>query len=128
VTVAGVISVGERIAAAPVARQEQIDLTSLLVTLAGLRLPRTAIMEALRRNTMIDELLRESSVARLFIDEGRTEGLRESVRIVVAGRFGAPDAQLQRAIEQADRATLETVLAHIGSDTLEQARSRFGLS
>jgi hypothetical protein len=127
-TVESVLRAGEKIASAPLPREERSELATLLATLAGIRHPRGIIREALRGNTMLNELLRESSVVADWRDEGRAEGraegLRVGVRLALTGRFGPADERLQAAIANADEDALEAVLAHIGGDTQEEILSR----
>ncbi len=127
-TVESVLRAGEQIAAAPLPREERSELAALLATLASIRHPRGIIREALRGNTVLNELLRESSVVADWLDEGRAEGqaegLRIGVRLAVVGCFGPLDAPLEAAIANADGASLEAVLAHIGRDTREEILSR----
>jgi hypothetical protein len=75
---------------------------------------------------MMEDLVRQSSIAEALIDEGMSEGLRESVRLAVEGRLGALDEELRAAIERADQPTLRAVLTHIATDTPEQLRARLG--
>lgn len=129
------VAVAEQLAVAPLPRQERSDLVGLLTDLAGIRLPIQALLEALRENTMIDDLLRESGVAEYFrqeaLKEGKEAGMREGMRqmIIVAleGRFGELADDLRAAVNQADEATLEAVAAHITTETLDQLRERLGL-
>ena len=131
-TVESTLDVAERLIVAPLAPAERSELTGLLTVLAGIRLSSTAILDALRRNQMIDELLRESGIAQLFIEqgreEGREEGERQMARLALEGRFGALSEDMLAALGSADEATLRDLVAHIGTDTLEQARARLGLS
>lgn len=128
VTVESTQAVAERIAAAPLERPERGELVSLLAALAGIRLPRDAVLNALRRNSMLDDLLRESSVVSEWIEEGMQQGTRSTILRVLEGRFGAVDAALAAAIERADEATLAELSLHAGTDTLDQLRARLGLS
>jgi hypothetical protein len=123
-TVASILATAERIAATHVSPQERSDLAGLLVLLAGLRFPPDLILDALRRNPMIEDLVKQSSVAGVLIDEG----MRKSVRLAMQGGFGPLDEDVLAAIQRADKATLENVLIHIATDTLEQVRARLGLS
>jgi len=135
VTVETAMRVAERIAVAPAPLEERRELTGPLVTLAGMRLPRRALIDTVRRNPVIDELLRESSVAEEFIEEGfkqgreqgREQGMRMAARLALQGRLGALDQALLDAIERADEATLERVLLHATTDTPEEIRARLGL-
>ncbi len=133
------VAVAEQLAVAPLPRQERSDLVGLLTDLAGIRLPIEALLAAMRENTMIDDLLRESGVAEYFrqeaLKEGKEAGMREGLRegmqkmVIVAleGRFGAVADDLRAAVNQADEATLEAVMAHITTETLDQLRERLGL-
>ena len=80
---------------------------------------------------MIDELLRESSLAELFIEEGIEEGERRMARrmtqAALEGRFGSLSAEIVAAIAAADEATLLDIVAHAATETLEQVRARLGL-
>ncbi len=129
-TVETTLGVAERIAAVPAPLEERRELTGLLVTLAGMRLSRVELLAAVRRHPMINEWLRESSVAEEFIEQGREEGrnqeARRMARLVLQGRFTTLDADLVAAIERADAATLEQALLHAATETLEQLRSRLG--
>ena len=140
VTEGSVVAAARQIATAPVEEQERSDLLELLALLAGLRLPARAMLDALRKEPMIEDLLRHSSVAQALIEEGRDEGLRqgrdeglnegmrESVRLAIEGRLGPLDEELRTAIERADQTTLRNVLAHVAADTPEQLRARLGLT
>ena len=59
--------------------------------------------------------------------EGHVEGLRRAVTLMLSSRFGEPSADLALAIASADEATLDEVILHSGSDSLEEIRARFGL-
>jgi predicted transposase YdaD len=143
--------VAERIAALPIPREERQELTGLLAVLAGTRLPITTILEALRRSHMLEDLLRESSVAEWLRAEGRAEGeakgraegeakgkaegeakgkaegMRQMARVALEGRFAPLTADVLAALQTADEATLRDVVAHVASDSLEQMRARLGL-
>ncbi len=109
--------------AAPVGAQERSDLIGLLTLLAGLRLPARAILEALRRDPMIEDLVRQSSIAEALIDEG----MHASVDLAVEGRLGPLDEELRTAIERADQPTPRAVLTHIATESPEQLRARLGV-
>ena len=88
---------------------------------------------------MLNDLLRESSVAEIFIEEGRAkgreegrakgreEGERRTAQTALEGRFGPLPEDVLAALAQADEATLLALVAHIATDSLEQARARLGL-
>jgi hypothetical protein len=74
---------------------------------------------------MIDYLLRESSIAQLFMEQDREEGERQMARLVLEGRFGE---DVLAALGSAGEAAPRDLVAHVSTDTLEQARGRLGLS
>jgi predicted transposase YdaD len=112
------------------------------VLLAGVNLPLDAIVEAIRRRPMLDEIFEESSVAQWLIERGRKEGseqgrdegreegrrqmARDMARMALESRFGTLSEEMLAALNIADEAALRDVVAHIGTDSLEQARSRLG--
>lgn len=135
-TEASTEEVAERIASAPLADSERSELLGMLVILAGLRLSRVTLLDALRRNPMLDDIIRASSIAEIFRDEGKVEGkiegsleaTRKMARVALEGRFGALAADTLAAIEAAQEDALMAVVAHVSVDSLEQARARLGLS
>ena len=84
---------------------------------------------------MLNELLKQSSTAQELLAEGRKEGrkeghaeaVRESTCLVLEGRFQTLSDDFLQAINQADEPTLQDVLKHASSDSLEQVRARLGL-
>lgn len=72
---------------------------------------------------MLDELIRKSSFAEEFIDEGR----RQMALAAIEGRFGPLSDDLRAAITSADVATLQDIVAHISTLSLEEVRARLGL-
>lgn len=139
-TLEATVSIAERIASAPLSEHERSDLAVLLVVLAEVRLGPRVVLQALRRSPMIDDLLRHSSVAELFREEGIREGMREgiregiregmrdSVRRVIETRFGTLDAAMTEAIEAATDDDLNDLVTLSAIGTLEQVRARLGLS
>lgn len=81
---------------------------------------------------MLDDLLRESSVADALIEEGMQQGMQQGIRAtilrVLEGRFGALDAALAAAIQDTADAALPDLSLHAGTDTLDQLRARLGLA
>jgi len=129
------VGVAERIATAPLPPEERSDLAALLVVLSELRLGKRALLAALRRNPMIDDLVKQSSLAEEFFEEGksqglsqgRDEGMRRMVRMVLEGRFGPLSEDLLAALAATGESKLEEIGAHAGTDTLKQIRSRLGV-
>ncbi len=58
---------------------------------------------------------------------GRPDYDQALKRLVPQGRFTALDAELLAAIERADAATLEQVVTHAATESLDEVRSRLGL-
>lgn len=136
VTAETTFTVAEKIAHAPVPRQEKSRLMGLLGVLVGMRLPKVDLARALERDHMIEEIWKESSFAEAVADilrpqleaEGERKAERKMAQIALEGRFGTLDEDILAAIQAADEAALEALIAHITSDTLEQVRARLGLS
>lgn len=76
---------------------------------------------------MIDDLLEYSSVAQAFVEEGERRMARRMALIALEGRFGPLSDDLRAAIEAADEATLQEIVAHIATESLDQVRARLGL-
>ncbi len=127
VTAATTVRVAERLAAAPAPRQERGDLIGLLVGLAATPASRRILLERLRRNPMIDELLRESGIIQEFIEQGRLEGERDFALVALEGRFGPLSEDVRAAVAAADEAVLRELVARLTTDSLEQLRARLGL-
>jgi hypothetical protein len=138
-TVDTTIAVAERLAAAPIPREDQIEFTNALLLLSGLRLPGRAILEALRRSSMLDDILRESSFADALreylhdqwkeegVEQGRMEATRQAARVALEGRFGALSADLLAALNAANEQVLMEIIASVTTETLQQVRQRLGL-
>lgn len=60
--------VAERILQVPLPRQEQSELIGFLVTLAGIHVPQSALAQAIRRNQMLEDILKQSSAAGVLAD------------------------------------------------------------
>jgi len=148
VTVETTLAVAERIAAAPLPRHERSELTGLLTLLAGLRLSRKTLLEAIGRNTMIKDIWEESSFADAAYDifhdrlvaegkavgeamgraEGEATAARELAQLALEGRYGALSDDLVTTLASADPAACRAIVAHLTTDTLEQVRERLGLT
>lgn len=125
------VSIAERLAAVPAPERERSDLIGLLAGLAGVNIPHDVLLAAFRSKPMIDDLLEVSSVAQAFVEEGERRGeLRMARRMALAaleGRFGPLSDDLRAAINAADEATLQEIVAHIATESLDQVRARLGL-
>jgi len=127
--------VAERLAAMEGAAADPQRADRLTGDVGGLTADPTAMVAALRRRPIIENLLRESGMARLWRQagkgKGRQEGERERAqqmaRVAMEGKFGPLSAALVGAMERADAATLEAVVTRLTTETLEQVRARLGL-
>lgn len=59
--------------------------------------------------------------------QGMAQGLREGTLIALRGRFGELPPDVEEAVSRTTEDVLADALAHVGTDTIEQMRSRFGL-
>lgn len=138
-TEANTQTVIEQIAQAPLPRQEQGKLTGFALLFAGMRLTKTMLAhltEQLRSNPMMEEIWKESTFLEVAADilrpqleaEGERKMARRMARVALEGRFGPVSDDVLAAIQVAEEAALETIVAHSSTDTLEQMRARLGLS
>ena len=123
VTPESILSAAERIVSAPVPAHERGELTGALVLLAGMRLRTQDVLEALRRQQVIDDILKESS----FTEVMRILLARDYARIALEGRFGTLDEHMLAALRDADEETCKAILMHVSSDTLDDVRARLGI-
>lgn len=134
------IAIAERIVETPLQRHQRSELTGLLALLAGMRLPKQAILSAVERDTVIHDIWKESSFAEaayeIFHDElvaegkaeGELTGARELARVALEGRFGTLSEDMLATLTTADQQTCRDIVAHLTTDTLDEARARLGLS
>jgi len=98
------VAIAERIAAAPLSQAERGELTGLLVVVAEVRLRHREVLEALRRNPMIDELVRQSRsvVKKLTQIIVRQLCLPMYARLLVGstGEYRGPQRRPGRSTEQ----------------------------
>jgi predicted transposase YdaD len=128
VTVDSTIAAAERIAQAALPLAERSELLGALALLAGLRIPRGAVLAALRRSLMLQDIIRESTFAQDLIEEGKVEGQREMARLALQGRYGPLADELVAAVNAADDATLRALVEHITTDAMSDVRARLGLT
>lgn len=128
--------VAEHIIEAPLPRQRQGDLVSLLLGIAGLRFDKADVLEVLRRHPTMNDLWQESSFTDIVEEfrrpqweaAGRVEMAREMAREALEGRFGTLSPDVLAAVNSADEATLKGIVAQIIAISLEEVRARLGLS
>jgi predicted transposase YdaD len=85
--------------------------------------------------TFYERMLEEIPWLREAREEGRDEGLaegellgmREVALRTLAARFAPVPAEIEAALQTADKAHLLDVATHAGTDTLEEVRARLGL-
>jgi hypothetical protein len=131
-------TVADRLAGAPLPRPERGELIWTLAVLATMRLPREAIRELFRRDRMLKDILEETNFMELWDEifgedrreQGREQGMREMARSMAEtaweGRFGPPAEEVRSALQRADVDALKALVAHIATDSIEQARARLG--
>lgn len=69
-----------------------------------------------------DEILKESSLYRHALEEGRLQGERDSLRRLLTKKFGAPSDIEHQRIEKADADTLNRWIEQVlTSSTIEEA-------
>lgn len=137
VSVESTLAVAERIARAPLPRDERDELERSLALFAGMRLPQQSLVDAIRRAHMALNLWEESvlkdALAQIMLEdereegkaEGEVDGMRNSLRLVLEARFGQLDDVLTTAIQQADAAALPELLARAVKDDLPTIRAAF---
>lgn len=78
------------------------------------------------------DLLKDSPLYPLLVEDAKAEARAEErikmLQLTLEGRFGALSADMLEAMKVADEAALTALAVHAGTDTLEQVRSRLGLS
>jgi hypothetical protein len=74
------------------------------------------------------DLLKDSPLYPILVEEAKRDERRATIRLVLEGRLGKLSDDVVEALKAADEATLTTIAVHAGTDTLEQIRSRLGLS
>jgi len=134
-TVENTLAVAERLAAAPLPRAEQHELSSTLMLLATVNLPVDALFDAIRRHPIMEDIIEESGFAQYFRqrgreegrEEGREDGQRQMTRLALEGRFGPLPADLLAALNTATTGILLEIVAHVSTDSLEEVRQRLGM-
>lgn len=77
--------------------------------------------------TFYERLLDELPSIREAKAEGELLGMREVALQVLRNHFGSVPAEIEQALEAADKERLLDVATHAGTDTLEQVRARLNL-
>jgi predicted transposase YdaD len=77
--------------------------------------------------SLYERMLEELPSVREAREEGELLGIREVALNTLANRFQAVPADVESALETADKARLLDVATHAGTDTLEQVRVRLAL-
>jgi hypothetical protein len=119
-------NIAARLAGAPLPAHERDELIGLLVALAGAHLGERQLIETLRRNPMLEELLRDSSVSKFFIAEGKAEATRDLAQVALESRFSPLPDDVTAAVAGADAETLREIVGRITTITLEEVRARLG--
>lgn len=85
------------------------------------------IAEALQRGEALGRAAGEAAGRAEGRAEGETDGLRQATHTALLGRWQSLPAEIETALTGASSATLNDILAHLTTDTLEQVRGRLGL-
>ncbi|HLJ80480.1 MAG TPA: hypothetical protein VKT52_03265, partial [Ktedonobacterales bacterium] len=104
------------------------ELEALLAVFACRTFGTDPVMAIMRRILMNTEIIEKSSLYQEWIgkgrEEGRAEGTREAVLIMLRGRFGALPEDFEQALAAADLARIEAMLAHAATESLAELRAR----
>jgi len=115
---------------------EVVELEELLAVFAARAHDASPALALFRRLVMSQEILESSPLDQLWYREAtekaamraaahaEPQATRDAAHIALQGRFGELPSALAKAIASADLAALQRVLAHVGTDTLEQVRER----
>src|SRR2546423_7862639 len=90
--------------------------------------PGAALLEALRRNVMLGDLWKESSLAEALADRWREVAMALMLQVVLESRFGPLSEDIVAALRTTDEATLRAIGERIMTDTLDEVRGRLGLA
>lgn len=110
---------------------EQAEPLAVLVGVFAARKLGQNVAEAmLRRLLMSSNTLELSPLYLKWVEEGREkgleEGLRNSARLILQGRFGAVPPEMEAAIVAASHAQLDDFMLHAATETLDELRTRLG--
>lgn len=108
------------------------ELEALLAVFGARFVGSNTMLTIIRRLGMSTEILETSPLYREWVQkaqeagmqQGRLAGMRDSVRLVLEGRFSTLDEQLLALLNVADETALMWVLAHVATDSLEHIRAR----
>jgi hypothetical protein len=106
-------------------------LESLLFVFAARSFDASVLLAMMRRLHMSTEIIEKSAFYQEAlvkgVEQGKVEGIRDAAFVTLRGRFGELPPDLLSAISEASSDVVLDVLAHAGTETLEQVRSRLGL-
>lgn len=118
-----------------------------LVLFAIRKFGEAMVTQYIKENAMLDEFIAQSEWYRIVLDRGTREGMEKGIekgiekgklqgieqgevrmaRRALEGRFGKLPEDLLAALTAADEATLDAIVTHITTDSIEQVRARLGL-
>jgi len=119
---------------------ERDNALNYLVLFAMRKFGRSIITNHIRGNPVLDTYITQSEWYQEILQRGEERGeqrgeqrgeLRGAQRMAqraLEGRFGTVPQDVLDALAQADEATLEAIVLHITTDTIEQVRARLGLA
>lgn len=127
---------------------ERGNALNYLVVFAMRHFGKQTVQNFIRGNAMLDTYITESEWYQEILARGEKLGEKRGEQIgekrgeqigerrmahkmaqrALEGRFGTLSAELLAALANADEATLEAIVLHITTDSIEQMRERLGLA
>jgi predicted transposase YdaD len=109
----------------PVERGSAINY---LVLFAIRQFGRDVVLAYFKENAMLDTFVTQSEWYQEILQRGEERGAQRMAQRALEGRFGTVPQDVLDALVQADETTLEAIVLHITTDTIEQVRERLGLA
>lgn len=107
---------------------ERANALNYLILFAMRKFGAAIIADHIRGNEMLDNYIAQSEWYQIILERGEQRGKQNMAQRALEGRFGTVDADILAALAQADESTLEAIVLHITTDTIEQVRERLGLA
>jgi predicted transposase YdaD len=111
---------------------ERGNALNYLVLFAIRTFGRDTVHTYLKEHAMMNSFITESEWYQEILQRGKLEGAEEGeqrmVQRALEGRFGTVPQDILDALAGADEATLEAIVLHITTDSIEQVRERLGLT
>lgn len=85
------------------------------------------VTQYIKENIMLDQFVVESEWYKIILERGEQRGEQRMAQRTLEGRFGTLSQDVLDALKLADEATLEAIVLHVTTDTIDQVRERLGL-